>query len=99
MSPHVPSSEVGIVVVKTLTLVLGGLITYYSYQAYQRTAANELRTLTIGFGIITLGAFLGGLLHLGVTQFVQVELVVPVFIESLLITTGLGVILYSLYER
>lgn len=99
MSPHVPTSQIGIVAVKTLTLVLGGLITYYSYRAYQRTGASELRTLSVGFGIITVGAFLGGLLHLGVNQFIELELVVPVFIESLLITAGLGVILYSLYER
>ena len=43
MSPHVVSSQVGIVATKTLTLILGGLITYYSYRAYQRTQARELQ--------------------------------------------------------
>lgn len=99
MSPHVPSSQIGIVATKTLTLVLGGLITYYSYKAYKRTGAHELGALSLGFGVITMGAFLGGILHLVVSQFVQVELVAPIFIESLLTTAGLGVILYSLYTR
>ena len=99
MSPHVPSSQIGIVATKTLTLVLGGLITYYSYKAYRRTEARQLGALAIGFAVITVGAFLGGLLHLVVSQFFQIELVVPIFIESLLTTVGLAVILYSLYVR
>jgi len=99
MSPHVPSSQIGIVATKTLTLVLGGLITYYSYQAYKRTEARELGALALGFGVMTMGAFFGGLLHLGFSQFFEIELVVPVFIESLLIAAGFGIILYSLYTR
>ncbi|SFR85124.1 hypothetical protein SAMN05216559_0036 [Halomicrobium zhouii] len=99
MSPHVPSSEIGIIATKTLTLVLGGLITYYSYKAYKRTQARELGALALGFGVITIGAFLGGILHLVVAQFFHIDLAVPIFIESLLMTAGLGVILYSLYAR
>lgn len=99
MSPHVPTSEVGIVVTKTLTLALGGLITYYSYKAYRRTAARELGALSLGFAVVTVGAFLGGLLHLVVSQFFAIDLAVPIFIESLLTTVGLAVILYSLYVR
>ena len=99
MSPHVPSSEIGIIATKTLTLVLGGLITYYSYKAYKRTRARELGALALGFGVITLGAFLGGSLHLVLAQFFDIPLVVPIFIESLLMTAGLAVILYSLYTR
>jgi len=99
MSPHIPSSEIGIVATKTLTLVLGGLITYYSYKAYKRTQARELGTLAVGFAVITIGAFLGGSLHLVVSQFFHIDLIVPIFIESLLMTVGLGIILYSLYTR
>ena len=99
MSPHIPSSEIGIVATKTLTLVLGGLITYYSYKAYKRTNARELGALVLGFAVITVGAFLGGILHLVVSQFFEVEITVPIFLESLLTTAGLAVILYSLYTR
>lgn len=45
---------------KTLTLVFGGLITYFAYSAYHRTRIPALRALTIGFGTVTVGAFLAG---------------------------------------
>ncbi|PYZ02834.1 hypothetical protein C8039_07300 [Halogeometricum sp. wsp3] len=53
---QIPSSQVGIVVSKTLILILGGLITYYSYQAYSRTKSPQHKWLTYGFGVVTLGA-------------------------------------------
>lgn len=99
MSPHIPSSQVGIVVTKTLTFVLGGLITYFAYQAYQRTQAPELRALAIGFGIITTGSALGGLLHFGAVRFFDITLLLPIFVESLVMTVGLAIILYSLYVQ
>ena len=57
---HIPSSQIGIVVSKTFILIIGGLITYYSYRAYQRTRTPEHRWLTVGFSILTLGAVIGG---------------------------------------
>jgi hypothetical protein len=108
MSPHVVSSQVGIVATKTLTLILGGLITYYSYRAYQRTQARELQALSWGFGIMTFGAFLGGMIDLFVPELlarmdwlpatgVQDWLLVSVFVQSLMTTVAFAVILYSLY--
>jgi len=97
---HVPSSQVGIVVAKTLTLIIGGLITYYSYQAYERTGAPQHGWLTLGFGIVTAGAILGGALDLVVGNYLGLELLnVSVFVSSSLTAVGLGVILYSLYVR
>jgi TRAP-type C4-dicarboxylate transport system permease small subunit len=108
MSPHVPSSQVGIVATKTLTLILGGLITYYSYQAYQRTSARELQALSWGFGIMTFGALIGGVIDIFVPAILsriewlpqsgfQDWLVVSVFVQSLLTTVAFAIILYSLY--
>ncbi|WP_226010227.1 DUF7521 family protein [Halomicrobium salinisoli] len=98
MSPHIPSSQVGIVVTKTLTLILGGLITYYSYRAYSRTKAPELRALTWGFGIMTFGALLAGLIDIGVSAYLSRNLLpVSVFAQSVLTTIAFAVILYSLY--
>ena len=97
---HIPSSQVGIVVSKTLILVIGGLITYYSYQAYQRTETPEHKWLTVGFGIVTVGAILGGVLDLIVEMYVGTDLIaVSVFVSSSLTAVGLGVILYSLYVQ
>ncbi len=98
MSPHIVSSQVGIVVTKTLTLLFGGLITYYSWQAHQRTGAPELRALAIGFGVVTSGALLGGALDILVNRVLgEVELALSVFVSSALTTVGFAVILYSLY--
>jgi len=97
---HVPSSQIGIVVSKTLILVLGGFITYYSYKAYRRTGAPQHRWLTYGFGIITVGAIFGGILDLVVETYLGQELIyTSVFVSSSLTAVGLGVILYSLYAQ
>ncbi|MBV0901890.1 DUF7521 family protein [Haloarcula salina] len=98
--PHIISSQVGIVVSKTLILILGGLITYYSYQAYNRTGSPQHKWLTYGFGVVTLGAVTGGVLDIAVSQFVGQDLLsVSVFTSSALTAIGLGIILYSLYVQ
>lgn len=97
---HIPSSQVGIVVSKTLILILGGLITYYSYQAYSRTGSPQHKWLTYGFGVVTLGAFAGGVLDIAVSRILgQQLLAVSVMISSTMTAIGLGIILYSLYVR
>src|SRR6056297_1031486 len=97
---HIPSSQVGIVVTKTLILVLGGLITYFSYKAYRRTGTSEHWWLALGFGVITAGAILGGVLDLVVETYLAENLLyTSVFVSSTMTAIGLGVILYSLYAR
>lgn len=90
MSPHV---ETAIALVKTLTLLLGGLISYRSYQAYQRTEAEPLRALAIGFAIVTLGAALAGFVDLMLPLGIQAS----VLLSSTLTLIGFAVITYSLY--
>lgn len=100
MSPHIISSQVGIVVSKTLILIIGGLITYYSYQAYRRTGSVEHKWLTYGFGVVTTGAIIGGVLDLAVGAYLGRELInTSVFVSSGMTAIGLGIILYSLYVR
>jgi len=97
---HIPSSQVGIVVSKTLILIMGGLITHFSYKAYRRTGAPQHRLLAVGFGIVTLGAIAGGALDIVVgTYYGEDLLYTSVFVSSSLTAVGLGVILYSLYVR
>ncbi len=97
---HIPSSQVGIVVAKTLILVLGGLITHFSYRAYRRTGTPEHWWLTLGFGVITVGAVLGGVLDLAVETYYGEDLLyTSVLVSSSMTAVGLGVILYSLYVR
>lgn len=82
-----------IIALKTVILLLGGGITYIAYQAHRRTGAPSLRALTIGFGIITLGALLAGIAN----QVLGVGLQTGVLINSLLVALGFAVIMYSLY--
>lgn len=92
MSQHVTA----VVVLKTLSLVMGGLVTYYAYRAYRRTEAPALRALAIGFGLVTLGALLAGALD----QVVRVEdRTWALLVESALTALGFAVILYSLYAE
>ena len=93
----------GVVIAKalTLTLVLGGLVTYFSFRAYRRTGSPALRSLAIGFGIVTLGSLFAGILdqilpliYSDIDQFLF-----GVLVESWLTALGFAVIVYSLYAE
>lgn len=82
-----------IVVLKTLTLVLGLTITYLAYKAFRRTDSSALRSLTIGFGLVTLGALLAGVAD----QIIGLQTDLALIVESSLTAVGFAVIVYSLY--
>jgi divalent metal cation (Fe/Co/Zn/Cd) transporter len=87
---HVPTLIVGL---KTVTLVLGGLVTFFSYKAYSRTGSPALRALALGFGAITLGALLAGITD----QLLVGDRELALVVESLLTAVGFAIITYSLY--
>ena len=89
------SIATGIIVMKTGILVLGGLITYFSLKAYRNTGSKSLRALAVGFGIITLGALLGGTFDV----IFGVDLAAGLLIDAILTFVGLAVITYSLYTE
>lgn len=94
MSPAtVPAITPAVIALKTITLIFGGMITYFSFKAYRRTGATELRALAIGFGVVTLGSFSAGVANQLFTMNTGSALV----IESALTALGFGVIVYSLY--
>jgi hypothetical protein len=84
-----------IVAVKVGILVFGGLITFFSYKAFQNTGDRALRALALGFGIITFGALLAGVLD----AILGVSFAVGVLVDAVLTLVGFGVITYSLYSR
>jgi len=51
-----------VVTMKAVTLAFGTILTWLSYRAFRRTGAPALRALTVGIGLLTAGAVLGGLL-------------------------------------
>lgn len=82
-----------VVVLKTLTLVLGGTITYLAFKAFRRTGSGSLRSLSVGFGLVTLGALLAGVAD----QIVGFQTDIALVVESVLTAAGFAVIVYSLY--
>jgi hypothetical protein len=110
MSPHI--TTVALVALKTITLLLGGLITYFSYKAYNRSGSRPLWYLAVGFGIVTLGILTAGLLD-QLLRFSFIGWSVPFLgdigqqgvadvafiIESALTAVGFAVIVYSLYSE
>lgn len=84
-----------LVALKTITLGLGGLITFFAYRAYRRTNARALGALALGFAVVTLGALLAGAAHQAFGMNTDVVLV----IESALTTAGFAIIVYSLYAE
>jgi hypothetical protein len=82
-----------VIALKTVTLVLGGAVTYFAAKAWLRTSSPALRSLAIGFGFVTLGALLAG----GVDVLLDVGRDFAVLTESALTAIGFAVIVYSLY--
>lgn len=85
--------EIAIVVTKTVTLVLGALITFFAWRAHRRTDSSALRALAVGFGTITVGALLAGIVDL-LTPF---DVLYSILLESSLTLIGFAIITYSLY--
>lgn len=86
--------DTAIVAVKTVTVLLGGLITFLSYKAYRRTGSRSLQRLAVGFAIITVGSVLAGSIDL----FVGVDIRESVLLESAITALGFGFITYSLFS-
>ncbi|RQG86118.1 hypothetical protein EA462_17285 [Natrarchaeobius halalkaliphilus] len=87
------TTAVALAVVKTLVLIVGSVITFFAYRAYRRTRQPALGYLATGFGIVTLGLVLAGMLY----ELLDLPLRTGLFLESLLMLAGFVVIAYSLY--
>jgi len=84
-----------VVALKTVTLLLGGLVTYFASKAWRRTGSPALRSLAIGFGIVTLGSLLAGVAD----QVLAMDRTFATLTESALTAVGFAVIVYSLYAE
>ncbi|WP_254538778.1 DUF7521 family protein [Halomarina litorea] len=88
----VDTTTVVLLVVRLVVLALGILITYDSFEAYRRTGTYYMRNAAIGFGIITLGVFIEGVLF----EFGGLNLAVVHIVESVAIALGFLILLISL---
>lgn len=90
-----PEVQIAIAIVKTLILVVGGVVTYFAFSAYRRTYDRALGFLAVGFAFVVLGVLLGGLTF----ELLGVSLGVGILIESLFVLIGLSVVALSLRIR
>ncbi|WP_458207827.1 DUF7521 family protein [Haladaptatus sp. NG-SE-30] len=92
MTPPTFMSSTFLFAIRVVTLVLGALITLYSYRAYRRTTARSLQLMTLGFGLVTVGSALGG----GLDRVVGADIDLSLSIQSLFTVLGFAVLTYSL---
>lgn len=81
-----------LVAVRLVVLVLGISITYFSLQAYRRTRAPYLRDASVGFGVISVGVLIEGLLF----ELGGFDLAIVHIVESVAIGIGFVILLVSL---
>lgn len=67
-------------------------VTVVSYRAYRRTQTRYLRTASIGFGVISIGVFIEGLLF----EVLELNLALVHVVESVAIGVGFLILLQSL---
>lgn len=82
-----------LVAAKTATLALGALVTGLAYRAYRRAGGPALRALAGGFALVTLGASVGGVLHV----VFDVGLLTAATVQATCTAAGFGVLVHSLY--
>lgn len=82
-----------VILVKLVTLALALVLTHLTYRSYRRSGREEIRALSVGFGAITAGIVLGGVLY----QVLGYDLLVGLLAEGVLSAFGLGMIVFSLY--
>ncbi|MFC7041537.1 DUF7521 family protein [Halonotius sp. GCM10025705] len=83
--------DLTLVAVRFLLLVVGVATTTISFRAYRRNRTRYLRDATVGFGFITLGVLVEGVLY----QFTTLTLTQVHIAESLALVFGLGILLRS----
>ena len=82
-----------VVVLKTVTLLLGGLVTYFAATAAAKTSTRSLRWLAVGFGTVTAGSLSAGIAD----QLLGVDTGTALVAESALTAVGFAILTYSLY--
>jgi hypothetical protein len=86
-------TAVVLVAAKTATVAFGGALTLLALRAYRRTGSDALRALTVGIGLLMVGALIGGAVH----QLLGLSLGLSVTIQSVCTAAGFAVMTYSLF--
>jgi len=81
-------------VTKLIALILGSFIVYLAYKGYRRNAAKPLLYTSLGFGLITAGTILEGILYV-----ILGEDLLPAITAGTAVTVlGFIAIIFSIYS-
>ena len=81
-------------VTKLVALILGSFIVYLAYKGYRRNAARPLLYTSLGFGLITAGTIVEGLLYV----ILGADLLPAIATGTVVTVLGFVVIIYSIYS-
>jgi hypothetical protein len=79
---------------KIAALILGAYIVYLAYTGYRRNASKPLLYVSLGFGLITLGTFVEGILYV----LLGLDLLAAAATGTSVIVIGFLAIIYSIYS-
>jgi uncharacterized membrane protein len=82
-----------LMVSQVLILILGGIVVYYATRSYRKAKSNAMLFLAIGFGFVTLGAAVAGILY-NLTD--ANSLMVAQAVQATFQAIGFFIIVYSL---
>ncbi|WP_225336330.1 DUF7521 family protein [Halomicrobium urmianum] len=94
MIPNVTATVLVIVVVIS-TVLVGGCIAYLAHRAARRSESSPMYLFSYGFGVLTVGVALSGLL---VVLF-RLDAKEGLLIHGVFVLVGFGLLLRSLYMR
>lgn len=83
-----------VTVAKFVALVLGTFIVYLAYKGYSRNASKPLLYVALGFALITTATIVEGILYAVIGS----DLLVALFISTVITVTGFVAIIYSVYS-
>ncbi len=82
-----------VTIIKLVALVLGTFIVYLAYKGYRRNTSKPLLYVALGFALITAATIVEGILYVIVGS----DLLVALFISSIITVIGFVAIIYSVY--
>ncbi len=81
-------------VTKIIALILGAYIVYLAYRGYRRNASKPLLYVALGFGLITMGTLLEGVLFVVLGS----DILTAIATGTVVTAVGFLVMIYSIYS-
>jgi len=83
-----------LIIAKLVTMGLGFLIAYQAYGAYRRYRSEPMGFVALGFGLISVGAVIEGVLF----ELEGISIFVASAVQTSIVAAGMLAVLYSLYD-